>query len=122
MLNIILAPLTLANVATHIYTKTNGQKDLRFGIYLVFFTVIFVLTISFYFLQIIFPWAWAIGFVGHLIFGCCTAVIRKSTREELNIQGHIIEDLVASILMYPSVVLQMKITLDKNLKQSKYSP
>ena len=121
-MNIILAPLTLANVATHIYTKSNGQRDLRFGIYLVFFTVLFVLTISFYVLQIIFPWAWAIGFVGHLIFGCCTAVIRKRTREELNIQGHIIEDFVASILLYPSVVLQMKMTLDKQSRQSRYSP
>ena len=121
-MNIILAPLTLANVATHIYTKTNGQKDLRFWIFLVFYSVVFVLTISFSVLQIIFPWAWAIGFVGHLIFGCCTAVIRKRIREELNIQGHIIEDFVASILLYPSVVLQMKMTLDKQSRQSRYSP
>ena len=122
LLATILAPLTLANVASRIDAKSTTKNNLKFWVLLLCFSSLFALTITFYLLQILFPWAWSIGFVGHLAFSGCITIVRMQTREEFNIPGHIIEDFLASVLLYPSVVLQIKMSLDKQLIQSKYSP
>ena len=122
LLTTILAPLTLANVASRIDAKSTTKNNLKFWVLLLCFSSLFSLTITFYLLQILFPWAWSIGLVGHLAFSGCIAIVRMQTREEFNIPGHIIEDFLASVMLYPSVVLQMKMSLDKQLVQSKYSP
>ena len=122
LLNTILAPWTLANITSRIHEKTGTKNSPKFWLLAFVFSFLFVLTISFYLLQILSPWAWAIGFIGHLAFGGCIAVVRMHTREKLNIQGHIIEDFLVSIMLYPSVVLQMKMSLDKYTMKSKHSP
>ena len=122
LLNTILAPWTLANITSRIYEKFATRNSPKFWLLTFVFSSLFVLTISFYLIQFLFPWAWAIGFIGHLAFGGCIAVVRMHTREKLNIQGHIIEDFLVSIMLYPSVVLQMKMSLDNHSIKSKYLP
>ena len=115
ILNIFIAPITLAQIADHIYTK-QSEKTSKCWFYSTIFVPLFGSSISFFLLQMKFNWAWAIGFFGYLTFCACIATVRMHTRDKLNISGHIIEDFISSFLLYPSVVVQLKMTLDSTLR------
>ena len=51
-----------------------------------------------------------IGLLTYLLFCGCVALIRTKTRDLLKIEGTIIEDLMVSVLIYPSVVVQLEMT------------
>ena len=56
---------------------------------------------------------WVIGLFSYLLFCGCVALIRTKTRYLLKIEGSIIEDLMVSMLIYPSVVVQLDMTTQK---------
>ena len=41
------------------------------------------------------------------------AMVRMEVREKLGISGNILEDFLASVLLYPGVIVQMEWTLEK---------
>ena len=113
LMNIIMAPLTLAVVASRVYAKPTSKIS-KFWIFVSVFISVFSITMVFLLLQIKFQWAWSIAFFGYLTFCVCIATVRKRTREKLDIPGHIVEDFLASFFLYPIVVLQLKVTLEKS--------
>lgn len=124
LMNTVLAPFTLATIASRVYAKP-PSKSFNFWIFLVIFTTVFSGTMLFLLLQIKFQWAWAIAFFGYFTFCGCIATVRQHAREKLDIPGYVIEDFLASLLLYPIVVLQLKMTLTKSLHESmcsKYLP
>ena len=123
-MNTVLAPFTLAAIASRVYAK-QPSKSFNFWIFLGIFTTVFTGTMLFLLLEIKFQWAWAIAFFGYLTFCACIATVRKHAREKLDIPGHVIEDFLVSFFLYPIVVLQIKMTLEKRLEESmcsKYLP
>ena len=56
---------------------------------------------------------WVIGLFSYLLFCGCVALIRTKTRDLLKIEGSIIEDLMVSVMIYPSVVVQLDLTTDR---------
>lgn len=52
--------------------------------------------------------AWVIGLFLYLSFCGCLTVLRKDLRDKLEINGSIIEDFFVSVIIYPSVVVQLE--------------
>ena len=116
LMNTVLAPFTLAAVASHVYARPPAKSS-NFWIYLCIFTALFSAIVLALLLQIKFQWAWALAFFGHLTFCACIATVRKHVREKLDITGQVIEDFMVSLFLYPSVVLQLKMTLEERLQK-----
>ena len=114
VLNIFIAPITLSKVATKIYVASTDRLQNQAPFWSLF-SVLFGSCVAFCILQYKFDWSWAIALFAYLSFCGCLATVRKRTREKLNISGHIVEDFVSSMLLYPSVVVQMDITLKETL-------
>ena len=60
-------------------------------------------------MEVLVSGAWVIGLFSYFCFCGCMAVIRKGTRNKLEIDGSIIEDFVVSVMLYPSVAVQLEI-------------
>ena len=106
LMNTVLAPFTLAAVASQVYARP-PEKCSSFWIYLSIFTALFSAIVLLLLLRIKFQWAWALAFFGHLTFCACIATIRKHVREKLDITGQVIEDFLVSLLLFPCVVLHL---------------
>ena len=106
-----LAPITLSKVAASIYSETTEKPKSALP-YLTIFGGLFVSSIFFFVLQILLDGSWAIGLFLYLCFCCYTARLRTMTRKKLFIAGHSIEDFLCSILLYPSVTMQLEMTLN----------
>ena len=106
-----LAPIPLSKVAASIYSETTEKPKSALP-YLTIFGGLFVSSIFFFVLQILLDGSWAIGLFLYLCFCCYIARLRMMTRKKLLITGHPIEDFLCSILLYPSVTMQLEMTLN----------
>ena len=111
ILNIFIAPITISKVAGNIY-NTSEQKSRKSAFLCGMVTLLFGSFVTFSILQFKFDWSWAIALFMYLGFCVCVATVRMHTREKLNISGHIVEDFASTLFFYPSVVLQLKMTLE----------
>ena len=106
-----LAPIPLSKVAASIYSETTEKPKSALP-YLTIFGGLFVSSIFFFVLQILLDGSWAIGLFLYLCFCCYIARLRMMSRKKLLITGHPIEDFLCSILLYPSVTMQLEMTLN----------
>ena len=106
-----LAPIPLSKVAASIYSETTEKPKSALP-YLTIFGGLFVSSIFFFVLQILLNGSWAIGLFFYLCFCCYTARLRMMIRKKLLITGHPIEDFLCSILLYPSVTMQLEMTIN----------
>ena len=109
--NVFLAPITLSRIATNLYS-TSTEKPRSTGPYLMIFGGLFLSSILFFFLQVVFDGSWAIGLFLYLCFCGCTARLRMNARKNLLISGHAMEDFFCSVILYPSVTLQLEMSLN----------
>ena len=80
------------------------------------FPFFFVTFITFSLLQYQFDWAWAIALFMYVCFCGCVTAVRTNAREKLKISGHVVEDFACSLVMYPSVAIQLEMALDNTLE------
>ena len=111
MKTLFIAPITLSKIASKIYS-TSTEKPRSTGPYLMIFGGLFLSSILFFSLQVVLDGSWAIGLFLYLCFCGCTARLRMNARKSLNISGHAIEDFFCSVILYPSVILQLEMTLN----------
>ena len=116
LLNVFLAPVTLAKIAGKIYCVPENKP--RWWPYAAVFIPLFVVCVMFCLLQMKYQWSWAIAFFIYLTFCGCAASVRMHARQQLNIAGHILEDFLACLFLYPSVVVQLEWTLEKSVGDS----
>ena len=108
LFNIPFAPFTVAKVGTNVYKSLRTRKYY----YLYLFLLVSLLIVSMFMgvLGIFIEGVWVIGLFSYLLFCGCVALIRTKTRDLLKIEGSIIEDLMVSVLIYPSVIVQLEMT------------
>ena len=107
LFNIPFAPFTLAKVGSR--ASKSVRKRERYWLYTWLFLTLFIFSIVFCLMEVLVTGAWVIGLFSYFCFCGCMAVIRKRTRNELEIKGSIIEDFAVSVMLYPSVVVQLEI-------------
>ena len=105
--NIPFAPFTLAKVGSRIYKSFRRRH--HYCVYTLLFFTLFILSILLCIMEVLVSGAWVIGLFSYFCFCGCMAVIRKGTRNKLEIEGSIIEDFVVSVMLYPSVAVQLEI-------------
>ena len=110
MKTLFIAPITLSKIASKIYS-TSTEKPRSTGPYLMIFGGLFLSSILFFSLQVVLDGSWAIGLFLYLCFCGCTARLRMNARKSLSISGHAIKDFFCSVILYPSVILQLEMTL-----------
>ena len=110
LFNIPFAPFTMAKVGTRVYKSFRNR--ICYCLYTLFFCVLFILSIVLTALDFLVSGAWVIGLFSYLCFCVCMAVIRTKTRNKLEIEGSIIEDFMVSVILYPSVAVQLEQTTD----------
>jgi hypothetical protein len=111
MKTVFIAPITLSKIASKIYS-TSTEKPRSTGPYLMIFGGLFLSSILFFSLQVILDGSWAIGLFLYLCFCGCTARLRMNVRKSLRISGHAVEDFFCSVILYPSVIMQLEMTLN----------
>ena len=111
MKTIFLAPIPLSKVAAVVYSPST-EKPKHALPYLTIFGGLFVSAIFFFALQILLDGSWAIGLFLYTCFCCYIARLRLVTRKKLLISGHAIEDFLCSFILYPSVIMQLEMTLN----------
>ena len=113
LLHTIIAPWSLSKVACLI-NEAPDAKSRKMWIYAVPSFVLFFLFIIFHALNYAVAGFWAIGWFWYFGFCSYMAAIRFKVREIVGIHGNAIEDFLASVLLYPSVSLQLEET-SKNI-------
>lgn len=113
--NIFTAPITLSKVSSHIYSTSTGTSR-KCTVFHAMFPFFFITFIIFSFLQYQFDWAWAIALFMYVCFCGCVTAVRTNAREKLKISGHVVEDFACSLVMYPSVAIQLEMALDNTLE------
>lgn len=111
LFNIPFAPFTVAKVGTKVYKSLRTRK--YYYLYLFLLVSLLIVSIIMGVLGIFIEGVWVIGLFSYLLFCGCVALIRTKTRYLLKIEGSIIEDLMVSMLIYPSVVVQLDMTTQK---------
>ena len=114
VMNIFIAPLTLSKVAGYVYNTSKGNVQ-KFTSFHVTLPLLFVGFVTFCVLQCKFEWAWAIALLMYFSFCGCVATIRMKARGKLSISGHPIEDIASSLVLYPSVAVQLTMALENKL-------
>ena len=113
--------MPLSKVASAVYSES-AEKPRSELPFLVVFGGLFISSIFFFSLQILCEGSWAIGLFLYLCFCCYTARLRMMARNKLYIDGHAMEDILCSIFLYPSVTMQLEMTLnlrkDETVKSS----
>ena len=121
MKTLLLAPITLSKVAGKIYS-TSEEKPKNTWPYVMMFGGLFLSSILFFALQTVLEGSWAIGLFLYLCFCGCTARLRMNARNKFCIKGHALEDFVCSVILYPSVAMQLEMTFisskDTNVKSN----
>ena len=64
-----------------------------------------------YVIEIWIKGAWVIGLFSYFCFCGCIAILRRDVRDKLGIVGSIIEDFVVTVVIYPSVAVQLETTI-----------
>ena len=122
LFNVPFAPFTLAKVGSRIYKSFRIRH--HYFTYTFLFFVLFISSIVFCVVEFLSSGAWVIGLFSYFCFCGCMSVIRKRTRNTLGIEGSIIEDFVVSVILYPSVAVQLEETtanLSKREEENKTS-
>jgi len=107
--NIPFAPLTVTKVGSKIY---NIRKRHVYCLSTMFLFGLFIMSIVLCVLEFVISGMWAIGLFVYLCFCACMAVVRGKIRDRLRIEGSIIEDFLVSVILYPSVAVQLEVTMD----------
>ena len=108
LFNIPFAPLTMATVGTKVYKLLRTRK--YYYLYLFLLVSLLIVSVVMGVLGIFIKGVWVIGLFSYVLFCGCVSLIRTKTRDLLMIEGSIIEDLMVSVLIYPSVVVQLEMT------------
>ena len=108
LFNIPFAPFTISKVGTKVFKSLRTRK--YYYLYLFLLVSLLIVSIIIGVLGVFIEGVWVIGLFSYLLFCGCVALIRTKTRDLLKIEGSIIEDLMVSVLIYPSVVVQLEIT------------
>ena len=108
---IFVAPIPLSKVAAVVYSPSTEKPKSALP-HLTIFGGLFISSIFFFALQILFDGSWAIGLFLYICFCCYIARLRMVARKKLYIPGHAIEDFLCSIILYPSVIMQLEMTLN----------
>ena len=64
-----------------------------------------------YIIEIWIEGAWVMGLFSYFCFCGCMAILRRDVRDKLGIEGSIIEDFVVTVVIYPSVAVQLETTI-----------
>ena len=115
LFNIPFASFTLAKVGSRV--SKSFRKRERYWLYTLLFFTLFILSIVFCIMEVLVSGACVIGLFSYFCFCGCMAVIRKRTRNKLEIEGSIIEDFVVSVMLYPSVAVQLEIATANVIKK-----
>ena len=110
LFNIPFAPFTVAKVGTKVYKSLRTRK--YYYLYLFLLVSLLIVSMIMVVLGVFIEGVWVIGLSSYLLFCGCVALIRTKTREMLKIEGSIIEDLMVSVMIYPSVVVQLDMTTE----------
>ena len=111
VLNIFIAPITVAKVSARVYGKT-AEKRRKWWPYAIPSVGLFSLFIFFHLLELAIPGCWAIAWFFYLCFTCQITAIRIKTREIYDIIGNASEDLFSAMILYPLVVTQLDLTTE----------
>ena len=117
LLNIFIAPITVAKVSARIFGKTEKNKK-KWWIYAIPSSGFFSLFILFHILEIIIPGCWSMAWFFYLCFTCQITAVRIKVREYFEINGNAAEDFFSSLILYPNVVTQMDITTSNLFKEN----
>jgi len=109
--NLLLAPLTVAKTSSRVISPSSFWPVL---ISLSFFLLMFIFL---HILQIIVDGAWALAWCAFIAFSSGVSIVRSRTRNHLDIPGHSLEDFCLSLLLYPSVTMQMELSTRPDNKQ-----
>ena len=110
-MNIFVAPLTIAIVASRVYGKTQEERN-NWRPYAIPSFGLFFLFILFHFLELVVTGCWAIAWFWYVCFICQITAVRIKTRKIHGIDGNASEDFFAALFLYPNVALQLDITTD----------
>jgi len=102
--NIFIAPFTMAKVAGRLHGKSSFWPVLV-GLSLVL-SLFLILNLSRVFTFGV-DGAWALGWVAYVTFAFGISILRSQTRERLGIRGNSLEDFLVTLVLYPSVALQL---------------
>jgi len=105
LINIVIAPINIARCCKLLYgTHTMIPSLIYFSSFLALFVILHIA-------QIGSSGCYALAWVSYIIFTCSIATVRSAARHKLSIPGNILIDFCLSLFLYPSVVLQMLISL-----------
>jgi len=102
--NILLAPWSLARVAGRLHGPAAFWPVLTSLSLLLSLTVVLPIT------QRLLPGAdgaWALGIIAYAAFAFSTSALRGQARERLGVTGGALEDFLLTLVLYPSVALQL---------------
>ena len=106
ILNILIAPITIAKVSARVYGETPEQRQ-RWWPYSIFSVGLFSLWIGLLIVNFWVPGVWAIGWFFYMFFVYQVTSVRLRTRELYGITGNGSEDLFASMFLYPFIATQL---------------
>lgn len=107
--NILIAPFTLAKVSSRLHGKSAFWPTFVGLSLLLSFTVVLNLCQSVIFKL---DGAWSLAIVVYVIFSFLTGVLRGQVRDRLDISGSCVEDFLVSLILYPSVALQVDLATE----------
>lgn len=111
VLNIFIAPLTIAKVSARVYAKT-PEKRKKVWPYAISAVGTFSLFIIFHLAELVVPGCWAMAWFFYLCFTCQVTATRIKTREIYDIIGNASEDFFAAMILYPNVATQLDLTTE----------
>jgi len=107
--NILIAPFTLAKVAGRLHGKSAFWPTFVALSLLLSFSIILNLCESLIFKL---DGAWSLAIVVYVIFSFLTGTLRGQVRDRMDISGSSVEDFLLSLILYPSVALQVDLATE----------
>ena len=104
-MNIIIAPWTIAKISARL---NNSNKTI---VHAIPFVTCFGLFVCLHLAELFCSGCWALAWFFYLCFAASISYIRIHVRQEFNIDGNPLEDLLVCIIFYPNVAVQMEETL-----------
>ena len=115
LFNILFASFTMAKVGQQVYKSFHIRK--YYCLYTIVYFTLFLVSIMMYVIEIWIKGAWVIGLFSYFCFCGCMAILRRDVRDKLGIVGSIIEDFVVTVIIYPSVAVQLETAISSLKKQ-----
>ena len=111
ILNIFIAPITIAKVSARVYGKTAEQRR-KWWPFAIPTVALFSLFIMFHLIELAIPGCWAIAWFFYLCFTCQITAVRIRTRDIYGIIGNPSEDFFSALILYPNVATQLDLTTE----------